>query len=68
MNNTRPTEPQSFNTATGTLKSKLEAVGVKFVKSINGSVWYAEIDGHPVARHRELSICVKEAGKALGEI
>lgn len=68
MNNTKPTEPQSFNTATGTLKSKLEAVGVCFSKTWDGRKWDAMLDGNPVAQHRELSVCVKEAGKALGEI
>lgn len=58
---------QSFNTHSGSMKTKLESVGVKFVKSIDGRVWYAEVDGQQLARHKELSGCIKEAGKAYGE-
>jgi len=58
----------SFNTHTGTLKTKLEAAGVKFSKTWDGNKWDAHLDGQPIAQHRELNICVKEAAKALGEM
>lgn len=59
---------QKFNTHTGTLKSSLESKGLKFTKSWDGQEWNAHMDGVFVAQHRELSVCVKEAAKALGEI
>jgi len=59
---------QKFNTHTGTLKSTLEQSGVVFSKTWDGRKWDAMLDGKPIAQHHELSVCVKEAAKALGEI
>lgn len=68
MNNTKQAEQKKFNPHTGTLKEKLENAGVTFSKTWDGKKWDAYFDGQPIAQHRELNVCIKEAAKALGEL
>lgn len=57
-----------MKTQTGTLKEKLGNFGVRFVKNMRTQNWEASYQGQEIGRHKEQSVCIKEAAKALGEI
>ena len=57
-----------MKTQTGTLKEKLASFGVRFVKNARTENWEASLDGQEIGRHKEQSVCIKQAAKALGEI